>query len=132
METFEVDSAALAEVFGLIAVAGVLRLRRTRRSATDTLTLTDAGVRYAGEQVDWAHVRSVVAHPNSERLEVRTGSPELVDGSACGHPPPHAARRWSMSAELLGTSIDGLAAGFGRYVPVDERELLSEDRLRRL
>jgi hypothetical protein len=121
----------LALVFALIAAAGLLRLRRTRRSATGPLVLSEDGVRYADEQVDWAHVRSVVAWPNSERLEVRTGCPEPVDGPRCQH-DGRLDRRWSMSAELFGTTLDGLMDGFGHYVPVEERELLSEDRLRAL
>jgi hypothetical protein len=120
--------APLALVFALLAAVGVLRLRRTRRPAADTLTLTDDGVRYTGEPVDWAHVRSVVAHPNSERLDVRIGCPTPVDGPGCDHPPRH----WALSAELFGTSIDGLTHAFGRYVAVDEREILSDDRLRHL
>jgi hypothetical protein len=123
----------LALVFGLIAVAGLLRLRRTRRPGSDTLTLTDGGIRYAGDFVDWAHVRSVLAYPNTERLEVRTGCPQPVgapggcDHGESGRP---GGRRWTLSAELFGTSLDGMAYAFGRYVAVEEHELLSEDRLR--
>jgi hypothetical protein len=124
----------LALVFGLIALAGLLRLRRTRRPDSDTLTLTDAGVRYAGELVDWAHVRSVLAYPNTERLEVRTGCPEPIDGPRCDHGGRGRprGRRWTLSAELFGTGIDSLVHAFGRYVAVEEHELLSEDRLRGL
>jgi hypothetical protein len=119
----------LALVFGLLAVVGLLRLRRTRRPANDTLTVSEAGVQYAGAPVDWSHVRSVVAHPNSERLEVRTGCPQPLDGPGCTH-PRGGGQHWAISAELFGTSIDSLTNAFGHYVPVDERELLSDDRLR--
>ena len=127
----------LALVFGLIAVACLLRLRRTRRPDSDTLTLTDAGVRYAGDLVDWEHVRSVLAYPNTERLEVRVGCPDPLDGPRCEH-GGHGGhggsgdRRWSLSAELFGTGIDSMVYAFGRYVAVEEHELLSEDRLRGL
>ena len=117
----------LALVFAVIAVAGLLRLRRTRPPA-GPLTLADDGLRYDGEQVGWDHVRSVVAHLNADRVDVRTGCPDPLDGAPCAHPQRH----WSLPAELFGTSVGGMVDAFGRYVAVEEREPLSEDRLRAL